>query len=124
MSRTLDNEKKAAQSRVPLDEYVKNLKTFADQATSVGINVAFLSRPHRETTEELKKNVGWRSRVPEYNQALRDCTSRNSYHLIDIQRHFEQKTEQMFVEESHFNEVGIIEMSKLLEGYLIKSELL
>jgi lysophospholipase L1-like esterase len=111
-------------ARVSIQEYIDNMRSFDREAKQVNSEIVFLTRPHRAIVSELRQTKGWRSRVPLYNDALRDYARRDGVHLIDIQRHFEIDHDGMFGDETHFTEAGRAEMGRLLVFELTKARLL
>jgi len=114
VSGELQERKKEAQPRVPLDDYMKNLERFGAVGRAKGFEVVFLTRPYRATTTEIKKQSGWRGRVPSYNEALVKYAEQKGEHLIDVQKYFETETEGLFIDETHFSNEGMAEMARLL----------
>jgi lysophospholipase L1-like esterase len=110
----LQQRKKEAQSRVPLDDYLDNMESFSAIGRTHGIEVVFLTRPYRATTTQIQKQSGWRSRVPSYNEALVKFAEQQDEQVIDVQKYFETETEGLFVDETHFSDEGMAEMARLL----------
>ncbi len=110
----LQERKQAAQSRVPLDDYLENMESFAAIGRTQGMEVVFLTRPYRATTAQIQKQSGWRSRVPSYNEALIKFAEKRGEQIIDVQKYFETETAGLFVDETHFSDEGMAEMARLL----------
>jgi hypothetical protein len=110
----LQERKKEAQSRVPLDHYLENMESFGAVGRAQGIAVVFLTRPYRATTTQIQEVAGWRGRVPSYNEALVKFAENKGEQLIDVQKHFETETEGLFVDETHFSDEGMVEMARFL----------
>ncbi len=111
-------------SRVSIDEYLDNMQTFADEAKRADSKVAYLTRPHRASVKELRARDDWRSRVPLYNDALREYAQREGAYLIDVQRHFAKNHDGMFGDETHFTEKGRAAMARLLLSSMVKQRIL
>ena len=88
--------------RVSVEDYLANLERFRLEAQSRGIPIAFLTRPHRCSPGELRKNPTWRGSVPEYNTAMVKWASRNGAVLLDVQGIFERLPATLFADECHF----------------------
>jgi lysophospholipase L1-like esterase len=117
--------KQEIQPRVSLEDYLDNMRAFAETGREKGVEVVFLSRPYRAPTEQLLKNPGWRSRVPLYNQALEEFTREEGAYFFDVQQHYELNTEGLFSDESHFyTEEGMAEMGRYLLRELESHKLL
>jgi lysophospholipase L1-like esterase len=114
VSHGLPQRQTAAQPRVPLDDYLANMESFGAVGRAEGIEVVFLTRPYRATTTRMKKQRGWRARVPSYNEALVKFAENNSEELIDVQKHFETETRGLFIDETHFTDEGMAEMARLM----------
>ena len=101
--------------RVSLEDYVDNMRRFAELGRERGIAVVFLSRPYKYSTEEILHNSSWRSRVPLYNRRLAEFAAAQGEHFIDVQAHYELHTQGLFSDEAHFyTEGGMAEMGRLL----------
>jgi len=102
--------------RVSLEDYMDNMRSFAELGREKGVAVVFLSRPYKYSTEEILKNSSWRKRVPLYNRALEEFARQQGEYFIDVQRHYEFETEKgLFSDESHFyTEEGMAEMGRFL----------
>jgi len=114
ISRGLQKKKQQSPLRVPLGDYLENMTSFAEVGGVQDIEVVFLTRPYRATTAEMLKNLDWRSRVPNYNRALSEFARTRGEHVIDVQRYFEDETEGLFMDETHFSEKGMTEMAQFL----------
>ena len=107
--------KEELQPRVSLEDYLENMRRFAELGREKGIAVVFLSRPYKYSTEEILRNSSWRSRVPLYNRKLAEFAEEQGEQFIDVQRHYEFKTEGLFSDEAHFyTKGGMAEMGRLL----------
>src|SRR5262249_9348241 len=76
-------------ARVPLADYIDNMQSFATLAAAHGIKVVFMTRPHRDSVEQMltyKDTFRWL--VPSYNDALREFARRTSSLLLDTNEHF------------------------------------
>jgi lysophospholipase L1-like esterase len=124
VSRRVASGAKEEFPRVAVDEYLDNMQRFETEAERVGAETIFLTRPHRLPEAEIRTSDNWRSRVPLYNQALRDRAARENLHLIDVQSYFERNSQGMFGDETHFTREGREEMARLLMSYLEKKQLL
>jgi len=101
--------------RVSLQDYMDNMRSFAELGHKKGVAVVFLSRPYKYSTEEILNNSTWRSKVPSYNRALEEFTEEQGEYFIDVQRHYEYETEGLFSDESHFyTDEGMAEMGRFL----------
>ena len=101
--------------RVPAEDYLDNMRQFLELAQEHGAEVVFLTRVTQKTENELrsvKKN--WRSKVPDYNDFLREFTRERGAYLIDVQRVFEQDLANNFADECHFNAKGHQKMADLV----------
>jgi lysophospholipase L1-like esterase len=114
LSGSLRENMQRAQSRVPLPDYLENMNSFAEVGRAQGIEVVFLTRPYRATTAHMVKEPNWRSKVPDYNQALHEFSENQGHQLIDVQKYFENETEGLFGDETHFTEEGGKEMGEFL----------
>jgi lysophospholipase L1-like esterase len=92
--------------RVSVEDYLANLDRFRAEAEARGIPIAFLTRPHRMTTAELRRHPTWRKSVPTYNAALIAWAREQSVPTIDAQGYFEQLPATFFTDECHFTPLG------------------
>ena len=103
--------KEESQSRVPLEDYLDNMRSFSRVGKANDIEIVFLTRPYRARTVQILKEKGWRSGVPGYNQALSSFAEEEGEYLVDVQAYFENETTDLFIDETHFTKEGITEMS-------------
>ena len=106
--------KEKSQARVPLEDYLENMQSFGKVGKENDIEIVFLTRPYRATTAQILKEQSWRSGVPGYNQALSRFAQEDGEYLVDVQGYFENETTDLFIDETHFTEDGITEMSHFL----------
>lgn len=102
------------ESRVSLPDYLDNMATFAMTGRENDIEIVFLTRPYRASTQEILNKEGWRGRVPHYNEALRQFARDHDQQLFDVQSHFENETSGLFSDETHFDPQGLDEMAQFL----------
>jgi len=92
-------------ARVSAEDYEHNLESFLELARTRGIEIAFLTRPHRLTEAEQRAVPGWRGHVPDYNDIVRAFAARTRSPLVDVERRFEGRRDD-FYDESHFADSG------------------
>ena len=114
LSRRSPRKLQVKESRVPLPDYLENMASFAEIGRAKDIEIVFLTRPYRATTQEILKKPGWRSRVPSYNDALRQFAQDRGEQLFDVQMYFENETSGLFSDETHFDPQGLDEMAQFL----------
>lgn len=111
--------------RVPLKHYEDNLYRFASLAKKHNVKVVFLTRPHRDSVEQLQStSSSFSAGVPEYNQELLRVARQNNVEGLDAEKYFLDAAEERFWgDECHFTELGRIEMAKFVFEELKKSGL-
>lgn len=111
--------------RVPLADYLANLRSFAREAAAHGAKIALLTRPHRLPEAALRRLTdNWRGEVPDYDDALRRLGRRTGTPVIDVERYFEERHPDAFGDECHFTLAGHAEMAAFLERELARRGLL
>lgn len=110
-------------ARVSPDDYARNMESFLELARQHGIGVAFLTRPHRSTEIEQRKEAGWRGHVPDYNDVVRTFTQRTGAPLIEVERQFEGR-KSFFYDDAHFSEKGHVAMARFVLERLVSGGLL
>jgi lysophospholipase L1-like esterase len=101
--------------RVPIEDYVDNMKAFVRTAADHQARTVFLTRPHREPVARMREITGnWRGEVPLYNDALRRVGQDEGQLVIDVQAVFEAHHPEHFVDECHFTPEGHQRMAELL----------
>ena len=129
LKRYLSLEAAASESvvshRVSLEDYLSNMEGFRETAEQYGARVVYLTRPHREPVERMKRiQNNWRGEVPSYNEALVGFGRDKDELVVDVQAAFEDRFPDAFVDECHFTQEGHEKMAELLferletEGYL------
>jgi lysophospholipase L1-like esterase len=103
--------------RVPVGDYTANLAAFHDLATQHQVQVILLTRPHQKPASELAQTLGWRSTVPDYNRALLSFAEQQGVPTVDVQAHFQARTD-LFVDECHFSDDGHVVMAQRLRDEL------
>jgi lysophospholipase L1-like esterase len=104
--------------RVPIADYLANMRGFVETAREVGAEAVFLTRPHRETPPDLERAFeNWRSRVPSYNNALRRFGREEGQLVVDVERFFRNRP-ALFGDECHFDRPGLEAMASLLHEVL------
>lgn len=116
--------KEMSQARVPLGDYLDNMRSFSEVSRENGFETVFLSRPYRKPTARMLKEKGWRSRVPAYNDALSRLAAEDGEYFVDVQAYFENETTGLFVDETHFTDEGMTVMGQYLVRELDKYGLL
>jgi lysophospholipase L1-like esterase len=92
--------------RVPLPDYVADLRGFAETARGAGAQVFFLTRPTRASDSELEALAGsWRAQVPAYSRAVIDVGRHLGVPVLDARGWFGGRPD-LFVDECHFNDAG------------------
>lgn len=104
-------------NRVSIKEYGSNILEASKFAAAKGFKIVFLTRPHRLSIDELRKSDGWRSEVPDYNQALRDLAVSSSIDIVDVENVFDGRPE-FFSDECHFDNGGKKKMSQFIYSEL------
>lgn len=107
--------------RVPLEDYRANLRGFIATARAHGAAPVLLTRPYRLPTRELRAADGWRSLVPQYNEALLTLAQRHGALAIDVQAAFEAATDD-FEDQCHFSPAGQRRMAALVADALAATE--
>ena len=118
--------------RVPLDEYVDNLRYIGRAFASRGVPVVFLTAP---TTHDLHVPVylvelGYandtatvRSLHRQYGDALRDGVARNGWTLLDLETVLADRSDRhaLFLEDGiHFTERGLDVLVDQVSAFLVK----
>lgn len=100
--------------RVSREDYLDNLRGFAETARTHGTEIVLLTRPHRDPEAALRGKLWhWQNRVPDYNQDLSRWGREAGVPEIDVQAAFSQRPD-LFVDECHFTPAGHREMAVLL----------
>lgn len=104
-------------ARVPLDDYLENMRQFQQVAAENDAEILILTRPTRNPAEKLRRLApNWRAGVPDYNDALLKLGTEEQLPVVDVQEWFQQNHPREFVDESHFTKEGHRQMARLLEG--------
>jgi len=103
--------------RVAVEDYAANLSSFLDHGKQHDVLVVLLTRPHLASVSDLKKQPGWRSKIPSYNDALVTFAREKKVPLVDVGAHFASRLEQ-FSDECHFTAEGHEKMARLLSDEL------
>ena len=111
-------------ARVPLVDYLRNMKSFADTASQHGASVVYLTRPHREQEAKLRLLEYWERDVALYNARLRLWADEQALPLIDIQKLFAISGREWFADKSHFTLPGHRLMAKTLLMHLAQRRLI
>jgi lysophospholipase L1-like esterase len=107
-------------ARVSKRDYVGNMKQFQEICKTENCNVILLTRPHRESADQLRAMRGFRSHVPTYNEAL---LKRIDGYVLDVQGAF-NSNKDVFADECHFNTKGQDAMASYLVDNLRRLNLL
>jgi lysophospholipase L1-like esterase len=108
--------------RVSVPDYLANMDRFRTEAARRGISIAFLTRPHKLSPEELSRNPTWRGSVPKYNEALRAWGRANNMTVLDAQLYFEKLPSELFSDECHFTPQGYERMARLVREEIVGGE--
>ena len=100
--------------RVSVEDYLANMERFRTEAARRGIEITFLTRPHKLSPEVLSRNDTWRGSVPSYNAALRAWGLREECAVLDAQHYFERLPTELFSDECHFTPQGYERMAKMV----------
>lgn len=103
--------------RVSLEEYAANLKVFISTARAHGAVPVLLTRPYRESTEQIERNPSWRRLVPAYNRTVTDVAKSTDAIVVDVRAAFAGHRE-LFIDECHFTPEGHRVMARLLADRL------
>lgn len=110
--------------RVAIRDYLTNAREFVETARDHHVEVALLTRPHRDLPAVLAGVApNWRSAVPAYNRALLRLGSHSNIPVLDVQGAFANSPEQ-FADESHFTLEGHAAMATWLAASLRAAGLL
>ena len=99
--------------RVSLADYEANLHAFTDSAQRRGIAVVLLTRPHRQSPDELERDPTWRHQVPRYNAATLRVARQAHVLVIDVQRAFDGQP-NLFLDECHLTNDGHRKMATVI----------
>lgn len=104
---TINNDQRLGQTnpRMTPEQYVQQLKAMYILAEQHGAIPLIVTRPYDSTNEQFADPANWRSRVPLYNQAVRELMKNDPQHLVDFEEYFRTRPE-LFLDESHFNPIG------------------
>jgi len=108
-----------AAHRVPLADYLTNLRGFVRTAREHGAHVVLLTRPHRMGVPALRALADWRAEVPRYNRALLRLARRRGVLAVDVQGAFAGRGPERFADQCHFEPRGHADMARLIAGALI-----
>ena len=111
------------QPRMTKDLYIQELKEMYILADEHGAVPLILSRPVDPSNSELHNPQNWRSKVPEYNQALRQLMDGDEAHFVDFEEYFQDKP-QLFIDECHFLPEGHRAAAELLLDHILEFGLL
>jgi lysophospholipase L1-like esterase len=89
-------------ARVPENLYIQQLKEAYVLAKEHGATPIIMTRPQMISAEELKDPNGWRSRVPEYNAAVREFMKGDNEHFIDMEALMRDKPDLFLDDFTHF----------------------
>ena len=103
--------------RVSLADYAANLRAFIATARAHGATPVLLTRPYRESTEELESESSWRRLVPAYNREVLEIARSGGVPVVDVQAAFAGRRD-LFVDECHFTPEGHRLMAQLLADRL------
>ena len=103
--------------RVSLDDYAANMASFVATARAHGAVPVLLTRPYRETTEELERDGSWRRLVPAYNREVLAVAASTGTLAVDVQAAFDGHPD-LFVDQCHFTQEGHRVMARLLADRL------
>jgi lysophospholipase L1-like esterase len=91
-------------ARVPPEDYAENLRGFWRSARAAGVDVVYLTRPHRASLAELAQDPSWRRLVPEYNRIVRTIAQETGALVLDVEEWMSDRS--WFVDECHFTQEG------------------
>jgi lysophospholipase L1-like esterase len=113
-----DGAGRSVHPRVSVEDYLANLEAFRSEAQARGIQIAFLTRPHKLAPSDLRQDPTWRSSVPRYNAALLAWAKSRNVAVIDVQHLFEWLPTALFSDECHFTPQGYQRMAELVRDRL------
>jgi lysophospholipase L1-like esterase len=103
--------------RVSLDDYAANLNAFVATARAHGATPVLLTRPYRESTEELESESSWRRLVPAYNREVMEIAQSVGALVVDVQAAFAGRKD-LFIDQCHFTPEGHRVMAQLVADRL------
>jgi lysophospholipase L1-like esterase len=107
-------------ARVSIEDYIANMREFARVAKANGSEILFLTRPHEFTCEEMRQCApNYRSRVPDYNAALRKFAKDAGFVLVDVVKVFHERLPHEFIDECHFTGRGHEHFGMMLGRYFL-----
>lgn len=112
---SLSNNQQLRQTtpRMTSDQYIQKLKEMYILAEQHGAIPIIVTRPFDSTNPDFSDETNWRSRIPLYNQAVRELMKDDAKHLVDFEEYFRSRPE-LFIDESHFSPEGHREASDVL----------
>ena len=109
----LQSEPTLKGARVPPKMYLANMDGFLETAAEHGVDVVFLTRPHRSGQVFIQMDPSWRKWVPLYNHSLCLFGEQRGELVIDVRKYFQERT-RLFADECHFEEEGHHLMAEML----------
>lgn len=111
------------QPRMTIDLYVQEFKEMYVLTKQHGAEPLILSRPFNTADEDFSDPQNWRSRVPAYNNALRQLMRDDRAHFVDLEAYFIDKPQFLF-DECHFIPEGHRVAAQLLFEHMLEFKLL